>query len=270
MPDTTTLIVLAAALLATVLVAREVMGRFKTVKVFEYQQGLRYVNGKFEGLLGPGGYRIYTPTTSIWIVDMRATLVTVPGQELVSSDGVTVKMSLSVQQRLADPVLATHGVQNASDAVYAELQVALREVATAMTIDEILAQRDEVGARVLEKVVEPALAVGIEVIAVDVRDLMLPAATKRLFNQVVEARQKGLAALEKARGETAALRSLANAARMVEANPSLLQLRILQQLESSSGNTILLGMPPGSTPVPIREVGAGEELSAAPETPDAG
>jgi hypothetical protein len=57
---------------------------------------------------------------------------------------------------------------------------------------------------------------------------------------------------------------------MVEANPALLQLRILQQLESTTGNTVLLGMPQGSTPVPIREVAAGSGGAAPPESdPDA-
>ena len=72
---------------------------------------------------------------------------------------------------------------------------------------------------------------------------MVPAELKRAFAGIVAARREGEAALERARGETAALRSLANAGRMIEDNPGLLQLRILQQLGGSSGNTIMLGVP---------------------------
>src|SRR4051812_50217013 len=82
---------------------------------------------------------------------------------------------------------------------------------------------------------------------VDVRDIMVPTELKRAFAGIVAARREGEAALERARGETAALRSLANAGRLVEDNPGLLQLRILQQLGASSGNTIMLGMPGGET-----------------------
>lgn len=61
---------------------------------------------------------------------------------------------------------------------------------------------------------------------------MFPGELKRIFAQVVQARQEGLAALEKARGETAPLRNLANAARTLAANPALLQLRTLQTMEA--------------------------------------
>ncbi len=78
---------------------------------------------------------------------------------------------------------------------------------------------------------------------------MLPGEMKKVFTQVVKAQKEGQAALERARGETAALRSLANAARMMDDNPNLLQLRALQGLEVSSGNTLMLGLPNGAVPV---------------------
>ncbi len=83
-------------------------------------------------------------------------------------------------------------------------------------------------------------------------DLTLPGELKKIFSQVVRARQEGLAALEKARGETAALRSLANAAGMVQQNPVLLQLRLLQVLEQQPGHTVVFGTPPGLLPVTPR------------------
>jgi hypothetical protein len=76
---------------------------------------------------------------------------------------------------------------------------------------------------------------------------------KKIFTQVVRARQEGLAALEKARGETAALRNLANAAQLVERNPYLMQVRLLQVLGQQSGNTVVLGVQPPSGPIPIRK-----------------
>ena len=81
---------------------------------------------------------------------------------------------------------------------------------------------------------------------------MFPGKLKDIFAQVVNARKEGLAALEKARGETASLRNLANAAKMIESNPNLMQLRLLQALGESSGNTLVLGMPGQSSTVPIK------------------
>ena len=89
---------------------------------------------------------------------------------------------------------------------------------------------------------------------------MFPGKLKEIFAQVVNARKEGLAALEKARGETAAMRNLANAARMMESNPNLMQLRLLQALGKSSGNTLILGMPPHTMPVHVSKEQDAKEL----------
>jgi hypothetical protein len=83
----------------------------------------------------------------------------------------------------------------------------------------------------------------VELLEVEVRDVMLPAELKRSFAAVLVARKDGEAALERARAETAALRSLANAGRTVSDNPGLLQLRILQEIGGTSGNTVVFGAP---------------------------
>ena len=93
---------------------------------------------------------------------------------------------------------------------------------------------------------------GLKLLSVNIKDIMFPGQLKQIFAQVVKARQEGLAALEKARGETAALRNLAGAAKMIESNPNLMQLRFIQALGESSGNTLVLGMPSQTTTVPIK------------------
>jgi regulator of protease activity HflC (stomatin/prohibitin superfamily) len=260
MSDLTLLLWLALVGLVIVVVALAV--RFDRTTVYDYQRGLRYTDGRFTGLVDPGAHWIYRPITFIRIVDMRTSVLAIAGQELVTSDGVTVKVSLAVQRRLVDPVVAINDVEDYYASTYSLIQVALRETVGAMTIDEVLQRRSDIGPEVLQRSQDAVRELGVELVAVDVKDLMLPAASKKLLGQVVDARQRGLAALEKARGETAALRSLANAARMVEANPSLLQLRLLQQLESTSGNTVLLGMPATGTPVPVRQVAPTTEPAA--------
>jgi len=252
-------IVLLAAVAAIVLIV--VRGLVRQVTVFEYQRGLRYRSGRVAGLVGPGRHWIFRPTTSIQLVDVRETFLAVAGQEVVTSDSVSVKLSLLVRYRLVDPIVALTQIDNYYQAVYSLVQVALREAVGALTIDDVLQRREEIGPEVLRRSAEDTRGVGVELISVDVRDLMFPGPLKKTFAQVIEARQQGLAALEKARGETAALRSLANAARMVEANPALLQLRLIQQLEATKGHTIVLGMPTTTTPVPIRSDGP----STAPE-----
>jgi SPFH domain / Band 7 family len=85
--------------------------------------------------------------------------------------------------------------------------------------------------------------IGVELLSVDVRDVMVPAELKRAYAAVVTARHEGAASLERARGETAALRSLANAGRLLEDHPGLLSLRLVQELGAHPGNTVVLGLP---------------------------
>src|SRR5439155_13274289 len=178
---------------------------------------------------------------SITKVDIRTYVVSIPGQELLSSDGIRVKLSLVANVEVVDPAAAVNKVQNHTVALYTIIQVALRQIVSGRTLEDLIAGRADVGPKVLAASAEPAQAFGLKITSVDVRDLMLPGDLKRIFAQEVAARKEGVAALEKARGETAALRNLANAARMVEDNPALLQLRLLQQLGATGGNTVVLG-----------------------------
>jgi len=221
------------------------------VTVYEFERGLRYRRGRFVATLPPGSHWVARRTGAITKVDIRPQIVTVPGQELLTADGIGVKVSLVSRMEVADPAKAVNSVQNYTANLYTLLQVALRQVVSSGSLEDLLAGRANAGPQVLAAVAEPALEFGLKILAVDVRDIMLPGDLKRIFAQELAARKEGLAALEKARGETAALRNLANAARLVEETPALLQLRILQHLGASSGNTVVLGEA-GFLPVPRR------------------
>jgi regulator of protease activity HflC (stomatin/prohibitin superfamily) len=94
----------------------------------------------------------------------------------------------------------------------------------------------------LELLAPRAVALGISLQKIEVRDIILPGDLKRAFAQTISAQKEGLANLERARGETASLRSLANAAKLMQDHPGLLQLRAIQAIEASKGNTITLGL----------------------------
>jgi regulator of protease activity HflC (stomatin/prohibitin superfamily) len=165
-----------------------------------------------------------------------------PGQEVLSADGITLRLSLAAGWRVADPTVAVNQVQDYREALYVTLQLALRRVIGDAPVDDTLERRAELGPSVRELAAPEVARLGLELVSLDVRDIMFPGDLKRVFAQVVQARKEGQAALEKARGETAALRNLANAARLVDGSPALLQLRLLQQLGAASGNTIVLGL----------------------------
>jgi regulator of protease activity HflC (stomatin/prohibitin superfamily) len=219
---------------------------YATIKVYllyEYQRGLLYRRGKFVRLLGPGLHVIFTPFESITKIDMRQHYVTVSGQEVMSADNVGLKISLAARFRVVDPDKAVHQVVNYQEALYLLLQIGLRAAVGALEVEDLLVKRAEIGKQILEQALPQAAEIGVDLQLVDVKDIMFPGELKNIFAQVVNARKEGLASLERARGESAALRNLANAAHILDDNPNLRQLRLLQALEKNSGNTIVLVSP---------------------------
>jgi regulator of protease activity HflC (stomatin/prohibitin superfamily) len=235
--------------------------------VFEYERGLRFRRGHFRGVLGPGLYWYSRLSTQIQRIDVRPARVAVAGQEVLSADGVAVKASVVATFRVMDAERAVLGSDNYQTAIHTELQLALRSIASGQPIEELLRRRADIPVQLKELAAPRLRVIGIELEDAALRDLTFPGELKKIFTQVVKARQEGLAALEKARGETAALRNLANAAAMIERNPSLLQLRALQVLAQQPGNTLVLGMQPGATPIPLRERLEPELPPAAEESP---
>jgi regulator of protease activity HflC (stomatin/prohibitin superfamily) len=129
------------------------------------------------------------------------------------------------------------------DALYQAAQIAERNIVGSLEVEELLAKRTEIGKRLLADCRPAAGEMGIDLLAADVKDVIFPGEWKNLFAQVVQARKEGQAALERARGESAALRNLANAARLLEENPGLSRLRLFQVLEKNSGNTVVYVSP---------------------------
>jgi regulator of protease activity HflC (stomatin/prohibitin superfamily) len=168
--------------------------------------------------------------------------MTIEGQEVMTSDRVALKISLVSRSVIGDAAAYVLSDSAAARTMYLSIQLGLREVVASRTVDEILAARTTIGPEILELVAPQVVSIGIELTAVEVRDVMVPSDLKRAFAAVVAARQEGAAALERARGETAALRSLANAGRLVSDNPGLLSLRVVQELSARGGNSIVLGL----------------------------
>ena len=256
------------ALLIVLIVALLIRPFVHVVTVHDYERGLRYRQGRFTGLVDPGTHVALRPYTEIHLLDGRPTSVTVPGQEILTADGVALRVSLTARYVVADPVAAMTNDQNYVSALYAALHAGLRDALAGRTADDVLADRAAIGPAVSDAVASELARLGVELLGVDVRDVMVPGELKRAYAGIVAARREGEAALERARGETAALRGLANAGRMLDDNPGLLQLRILQQLGGSTGNTVMLAMPgtdPGTAPPrrPSPPSGSGADAAAA-------
>ena len=241
------LIAVTIAVAVVAIIARYALRR---TTVYEFERGLKYTRGKFGGVVPPGQYWYLPWFTSIRRLDVRPRFAAIAGQEVLSSDGVTLKVSLAANYEVVDPATAVNKVQNFQEALHVELQLALRQIIGSTDIDSLLAGRNDISRKLADMTQTKAQDLGLRLVTVSIKDIMFPGKLKETFAQVVAARKEGQAALEKARGETAALRNLANAAKMLESNPSLMQLRALQTLGGSTGNTLILGMPSqGAIPV---------------------
>ncbi len=238
------------------------------VTIHDFERGLRYTNGRFRGLLAGGVHLSVPPFREIRVIDTRPVHQVLEGQEVLTADAVALRITLVARYVVADPVAAVTGDQDYRRALYLTFQLALREVVAATSADELLASRARVGPAVMDRAAPILARLGLEVLSVELRDLMVPGELKRVFAGVVAARKEGEAALERARGETTALRNLANAARMLEEQPALGQLRLLQSIGASSGNTIVVSMPDGAKPAAV--VGARRRRTDVPsEVPEA-
>jgi regulator of protease activity HflC (stomatin/prohibitin superfamily) len=257
-------IIFVIALLVSVIFAAVIKEFRRAFLVPEGYAGLLYHKGKFVKPLGAGRHIQWGRHFRLGAQDLRKASLLVAGQDVLTADSVTLKLSLLVSYQVTDPVKAAHETQNWQSDLYNAAQLALRAVVGGVAVEALLDQRLDIGAQLLARVQPEAAKIGVTVHALEVKDVMFPADLKLAFGEVLKAKQEGQAALERARGESAALRNLANAARVLEGNPALLNLRLMQSLSAaqSAGNTLVLGMPAGFVPLKNGKAGPASEPPA--------
>ncbi len=258
------------AMLAVIVMLAIVMIKLKDFRraflVPEGYAGLLYHKGKFVEALTAGRHIRWGRHYTLAAQDLRRATLVIAGQEVLTTDNVSLKLSLVVTYQVVDPAKAAHETQHWQGDLYSSAQLALRAVAGGVAVETLLTQRLELGTQLLARVRPEAAKIGITVHSVEVKDVMFPAELKRAFAEVLKSKQEGQAALERARGESAALRNLANAAKLLEGNPALMNLRLMQSLSAAqtAGNTLVLGMPGGFVPL------KNGRATATPEPPAEG
>lgn len=207
--------------------------------VDELNHVVRIRRGRVDCTLTPGVHRIRPRIDQIRTLPAGEQVLVVPGQEVLTSDGATIRVTLSVLTEVQDAaVLVKQGEYQPS--LYLRVQLALRTAISERSLEQLLAERNGFDDELLAAVRPYASEIGLEVRQIVVRDLVVPGELKRAVTEVLTARLAGQAMLERARAETAALRSLANAARIAEQTPALIPLRLMQQMETTTGNTYVV------------------------------
>lgn len=216
-----------------------------TVVVARHERVLAVRDGAVVGVLDPGRHRRQR-RVSYEPVDIRPRLGSVAPQEVLTADGISVRVTAATRWRIVDP-LAFTAMTDPEAVVYLAIQVALREqLSTRESGDVVRSGRAEVSIAVLEAAQAAGQPVGIAVEDVVIKDIVLPAELRAAYAELVTVRQRAQAQLETARAETAALRSMANAAKLLDDHPALARLRMIQA--APYGTKIVLTTPDGADP----------------------
>ncbi|MDF0532556.1 slipin family protein [Tsukamurella sp. 8F] len=189
---------------------------------------LEYRAGAPVRLMEPGRHRV-RDMRGLVSVRMREYLLSVAPQEIPTAESVAIRVSMTLRVAVTDPIAYTERAVDPDAVVYLAAQIALRDTVVGVPVEELLRRGDAVDtAPILEAAREAGSGVGLEVRSVVVKDIVLPSEIRSAAVDLVTAKARGAARLEEARAETAALRALANAGRMLDASPALASLRMIQ------------------------------------------
>lgn len=203
-------------------------------QVRQFERGLKYVQGRFEGILEPGRYVFWNhpaARVNVQVLDTRVQQLKIEGQELMTRDKVTLRLTLTAEYAPADAPTTVHAVADVKDALYLAVQLAAREFVAGVTLDDLLEGRDTLTRYLEAQVVPRAETFGVRVHRVGVKDVILPGEMKTLLNKVIEAEKLAAANVILRREDAAATRNLANTAKVIAENPVLMRLKELETMK---------------------------------------
>jgi regulator of protease activity HflC (stomatin/prohibitin superfamily) len=203
-------------------------------QVRQFERGLLYVQGRFTGMLDPGRYAFWNhpqARVAVTVLDTRVQQLKIEGQELMTRDKVTLRLTLTAEYAPHDAATTVHAVADVKDALYLAVQLAAREYVAGVTLDELLEGRDTF-TRFLEAQVLPrAETFGVRLHRVGVKDVILPGEMKTLLNKVIEAEKAAAANVILRREDAAATRNMAQTAKVIADNPVLMRLKELETMK---------------------------------------
>jgi len=235
---------------------QHVVDQFLTITSVEPSHvALHYKNGELIETLKPGHYRFVGSNHIIRHFDTRIQQFNLQTQEINTAEGISIKATVVGFYKIIDPIKVNETTSDYTETIYTHVQLALRDILSGVEAESLLAGSRQFSASLLEKVSHFSEKQGIEFSTLDVRDLILPSDIKNSLSEAWRAQKHSIAELEAARGKAAAARTLANAAKLYDTNPALLQLRYLETLETAAkgvGHTFVIGMENEKALTPIK------------------
>lgn len=180
----------------------------RDIIIKDTHRGLWYEDGRLTRVLEAGRYELprepilpfaRPPRVEVALVDIRERDLTIKGQEILTADKVSIRVSILVQFRVTDPTAAMHRVANYEDRLYSDVQLAARRSLASMTLEEILTNRNRLSEDILRDVKESATGYGVAIGRADVKDLVFPGNLQEIMNRALAAERNSQAQLIEAR-----------------------------------------------------------------------
>lgn len=224
MPELLTLPVVAIAIVLLYL--------FSVINILpEYERGVIFRLGRLlPHPKGPGVILVFRPIDRIVRISLRTVAMEVPSQDVITRDNVTVSVNAVVYFRVIDPQLAVVEVENFLYATSQLAQTTLRSVLGEAELDDLLAEREKLNARLQDILDRHTGPWGIKVSLVEIKTVDLPQEMRRAMSRQAEAEREKRAKIIHAEGEYQASEKLVAAARTISVEPVAVQLRYLQTL----------------------------------------
>jgi len=213
----------------------------------EWERGVVLRLGRMQPVAKPAGLRlVFWPIEVLYRMPLRIETLDVPPQDIITRDNVSAKVNAVCYFRVVDANLALSKVQNYLYATSQLAQTTLRSIVGQFELDEILSERDKVNAKlqiILDQDTEPW---GIKVTKVEVKQVDIPETMQRAIARQAEAERERRAKVIHADGEFQASAKLADAAKILETQPTAIQLRYLQTLTEigvEKNTTVVFPLP---------------------------
>jgi len=193
------------------------------------------------------------------VVDTRTKVIQIPPQEVITRDNISIGVDAVVYVEISSPMDAILRVEQYLPATLQLAATTLRSIIGRMELDEVLAKRAEINTEVQEILESRVEQWGVDITAVEIKDISLPAEMKRAMARQAEAERERRAKIIMSEGELQAAQRLAEAARLMAGDPGALQLRLYQtmvEVAAQPNMTIVL-------PVPIELLASGNQAAAS-------
>lgn len=215
-------------------------------QVNQYERGVKFMLGKYISTAEPGWRLVFPVIQTMTKVDIRVKAVDVPDQEAITKDNISVRINAVIYYKVSDAAKAVIEVEDFRYAVSQLAQTTMRNASGGVTLDELLANRDQISEKIQKIIDEASDPWGIKVINVELKDITLPEEMKRTIAKQAEAERERRAVIIQSEGEVIAAENMAKAATMLATSPGALHLRTLQSINdisSDQSNTIVFAVP---------------------------